>query len=126
MSVTKLKTSNEDIGRRIAVVLKDMDMSPEEIGKLAGLVKQTVYNNIKGTTPINPDLQLVICYKFGYSPDWLLSGVGEKKGGKSVKLITDVQQFRVELDIRDAQIKVMKSHIELLFKKVEDLENKQL
>lgn len=125
MSTIKLKTSNEDIGKRIAIVLKDLEISAYEMGKIAGVAKQTVYNNIEGSTPINKDLMLIICYKFGYSPHWLLSGAGDKKGSRDVKLITDLQQFRVELDIRDAQIKVMKSHIDLLFKEVEHLKTTQ-
>jgi transcriptional regulator with XRE-family HTH domain len=123
-----IKSSKADIGKRFAIILKENELTYRDMAELLTkgspfkLSHVTLYNAASGKQPLSAKVLSRICFVMGYSPNWILTGRGEKKARKEDnKIITDIQQFRVELSVRDAEIDILKSHVELLFKMVEDL-----
>lgn len=123
-----LKTSNADIAKRLAIIMKENDLAYRGLADILNngskdtITYATVFHSVTNKHKISRKLVSRICYVMGYSPNWILSGRGEKKVRKEdTKIITDIQQFRVELSMRDAEIDILKSHVDLLFKMVEDL-----
>ncbi len=86
--------------KRLQIVKKDQKKSNYQLGDLFGVSPETVRKMVNGTLDLNFRVIYGVCFILGYSPNWLLLGVGDKKQkGEEAKLITDLQAIRVELEI---------------------------
>lgn len=86
--------------RRLQVVQKDYDKSARSFAKILGLSPRSCMRMLNGEQDINYMVISVVCLKLGYSPNWFVLGIGDKKlKGNEAKLITEIQMLRTEMDI---------------------------
>lgn len=119
-----LKSSPKELGKRIAIVMKENgDLSYREFGTLCDVSHTTIANAVKGgKNEINFNILRTICIKLGYSSNWLILGQGNKRPEKKIKPYVDMQRFMVELDLERASRQKLEANINALYKRVEYLE----
>ena len=99
--------SDDAIVKRLKVIVK------EHGGQLAlanaiGVDQGFISKVINKKQEVSYYLIRKLCFQLKYSPEWLIIGTGEKKINKpdSVKLVTEIQMLRTELDILHARMRV--------------------
>jgi len=86
--------------RRLQIIANDLDKSNRELAKILEVSHVSVGRMMKGEQEMNFSVIKIICVKLGYSPNWLLMGLGEKKRkGGEAKLVTEIHLLRAEIDI---------------------------
>lgn len=110
--------------KRLNIVFKDYGGSQESFARLLGVTQGSVSRMLKGEYPITLKVAKAVCYKLGYEPKWFIIGEGKKKGigDKPGKIITDIAEFKTDLDIANARIDVAMARI----KYVEDIVEKKV
>ena len=89
-------------------------------------VSQTLVSRIiSGERDMNADIILSCCIKLGYTPEWLILGTGDKKkpGKDSVKLVTEIQFFRTELEITNKRIDLLTARVKANDEELERIKN---
>lgn len=101
-----VNNSDDAVVKRIKVIVK------EHGGQLAlanaiGVDQGFISKVINKKQDISYYLIRKLCFQLKYSPEWLILGTGEKQINKpeSVKLITEIQMLRTEVDILHARMR---------------------
>ena len=101
-----VNNSDDAVVKRIKVIVK------EHGGQLAlanaiGVDQGFISKVINKKQDISYYLIRKLCFQLKYSPEWLISGTGEKQINKpeSAKLITEIQMLRTEVDILHARMR---------------------
>ncbi len=108
--------------KRLMIVYNDyLKEHPEgsqiTFAKLVNMSQSTVSRMLNGEYPINRRMTDAVCLKLGYSPDWFIRGLGEKKvEPDTTRLITEIQILRAEYDIVRAELEKVKADILILSK----------
>lgn len=70
--------------------------------------QSTVSRILSGERPLTENVIRPICYKWGYSSEWLLLGKGNKKAKiDKANLITEISMLRTEIDILANRLEAM-------------------
>ncbi len=86
--------------KRFQVVKKDLKESLRGLGSMLGVSHVSIRRMLTGEQELNFSVISGICTKFGYSPSWLILGIGDKMiKGVEGKLVTEIQILRMEMDI---------------------------
>ncbi len=109
---------------RLKIIVKEVG-GQSSFFRLTGVTQSLVSLVISGKREINTDIILSCCVTLGYTPEWLILGTGDKKapGKDSVKLITEIQYFRTELEITNKRIDVMAKRMQAYEKEIDELKN---
>lgn len=79
---------------RIKEIRKNAKLSQTDFGKLVGVSLSSVQKWESGENTPTPQVQYVICDKFGINPTWLETGEGERlKVQESARLIPRLQRL---------------------------------
>jgi transcriptional regulator with XRE-family HTH domain len=125
----KIRPTEKDIAERIKVIRHENGLTIDDLYLLSSqnsifkkpIGRNTVIKIVNGKTYIDPRLTYAICKKLGYSTDWLLYGTGEKRAKEDKKLINDVQEFIAVLETERGRTVKLQSHVDLMFKEIENL-----
>ena len=97
MAITKANKLTEE-AMRLNVVLKIWKRI-KRLGACLGISHTKLFRMLNGTQRVTFDVIKAVCFKLGYSVNWMVAGVGPKKlkTNPNVKIVTDIAQFRTEL-----------------------------
>lgn len=86
--------------KRLQIILKEIQKSNRAFAAEIPCSETNIRRMKTGEVDLNFDVMRHVCVKYGYSPDWMITGLGNKKtNGQDVKLITEIQTLRTEIDI---------------------------
>lgn len=100
-----------DESKRLLIVFEDCKKAgtvrnATEFAKLIGTDQGNYSKMVNGKKPLNYMVIKNVCYKLGYNPAWFINGEGRRKTEKEeVKMVTEIQMLRTEIDILSNRIK---------------------
>lgn len=99
-----------DIGKRIRLLRKSLNLNQTDFGKPLGL-KQAIIGQyetgVRNITDRNIDL---LCKTYNINKDWLLTGEGERENKNSNMLIEEISQTQ---NLTELDIKFLKKYLKL-------------
>lgn len=109
---------------RLKTIVKEAG-GQRKFGIVCGMSNAMVSLVLSGQRDISADMILASCIKLGYTPEWIMLGTGDRKqpGKDSVKLITEIQYFRTELELANTKIKLLDARMKAYEKEFEDFKN---
>jgi hypothetical protein len=107
--------TDEAIIKRLKVIVKDHGGQLALAGAISvdqGFISKVINRK----QDVSYYLIRKLCFQLKYSPEWLILGTGEKKINKpeSVKLITEIQMMRTEIDILHARMRAYEMELKEL------------
>lgn len=107
--------ADDSIVKRLKVIVKENGGQLGLAGAI-GVDQGFISKVINKKQEVSYYLISKLCFQLKYSPEWLILGTGEKKINKpeSVKLITEIQMMRTELDILHARMRAYEMELKEL------------
>jgi len=86
--------------KRFQIILKELKKSNRAFAAEAETSEGTIRRMKSGERELSYEVMRHVCLKYGYSAEWLVMGLGDKKlTGQHAKLVTEIQLLRTEIDI---------------------------
>lgn len=120
------KIAPQDIIRRLRTIKSENNLSFRSMAELLSTPNSPVYYTelshiFRGRATLSTKVIIKIVFIMGYSPYWLLGGVGAKKVSAPANIITDIKLFRVELETMEVKSKIRAIEVSNLYKEIEHL-----
>lgn len=98
--------------KALKIVFNEFGGPQKSFAELLEVDQSTVSKMMSGKLSVPFHIMRSICFKLGYSPEWLFTMKGNKKSkGSEVKLVTEVSMLRVEIDLIRAELNVLKERL---------------
>jgi transcriptional regulator with XRE-family HTH domain len=100
-------TNDTQLLKRLRIIIKASG-GQSKFAKLCGVSQSLVSLMLSGERDVNFTIIRAVCHDLGYSPEWVISGKGEKQSdGKkdSTKLVTEIQILRTEIELLHARMR---------------------
>lgn len=101
-----------EIGIRIKIMRKEMDMTQDILAKDNGVNRSTIANIESGRNKEieqKKPLFMLMANKYGYSYPWILYGIGEKKINNN----DVIKKLKQELNLNDKAVAVLENFLTL-------------
>lgn len=100
-------TTDNQLLKRLRIVIKTCG-GQSKFAKACGVSQSLVSLMLSGERDVNFTIIRAVCHDLGYSPEWIITGKGEKQAdGKkdSTKLVTEIQILRTEIELLHARMR---------------------
>lgn len=123
-------TSNIEIGKRIKIIMNENKLTYRSLSKALnpdGVIAQgtsyvSLHNVVKGEFPISVTLLNALRKHFGYSQQWITTGIGEKKAVREKRMtLTDIDALKLEIDSQQAIVKRVEMRLSYQEKEITEL-----
>ncbi len=107
--------SDEALVKRLKIIVKEHGGQLALAGAI-GVDQGFISKVINKKQEVSYYLIRKLCFQLKYSPEWLILGTGDKKINKpeTVKLITEIQMLRTEVDILQARMRAFEMEVKEL------------
>ena len=112
-----------DEAKRLAIVLKDEDISQKQFSKVAKIDQSRISRMVNGTAPVTLDIWKAAITNYGYSSEWCFKGKGPKKTKSDNKqtTLTELSLLRVDYAVLQKQLDLMSARMTAYEKEVSEL-----
>ena len=99
--------------KRLRIIIKASG-GQSKFAKLCGVSQSLVSLMLSGERDVNFTIIRAVCHDLGYSPEWVITGKGEKQsdGKDSIKLVTEIQILRTEVELLHARMRSYEKQFE--------------
>ncbi|RKR80880.1 YdaS antitoxin of YdaST toxin-antitoxin system [Mucilaginibacter gracilis] len=107
-------TTDNQLLKRLRIVIKASG-GQSKFAKACGVSQSLISLMLSGERDINFTIIRAVCHDLGYSPEWIITGKGEKQAdGKkdSTKLVTEIQILRTEIELLHARMRSYEKQFE--------------
>jgi transcriptional regulator with XRE-family HTH domain len=113
-SSKQLMITDNQLLKRLRIVIKAIG-GQSKFAKACGVSQSLVSLMLSGERDVNFTIIRALCHDLGYSPEWIISGNGEKQsdGKDSIKLVTEIQILRTEVELLHARMRSYEKEFEV-------------
>lgn len=110
--------------KRLIIVIEESGYDQKSFAAAAKVGQASVSRMVNGTQPIPLRVVKFVCYNLGYSPEWFVNGTGnKKKRSDDVKLVSEINMLRVEMNIMLAKNKMLEARMKSYEDELKDIKN---
>ena len=109
----QLMITDSQLIKRLRIVIKASG-GQSKFAKACGVSQSLISLMLSGERDVNFTIIRAVCHNLGYSPEWVISGKGEKQsdGKDSTKLVTEIQILRTEVELLHARMRSYEKEFE--------------
>ncbi len=99
-------TTDTQLIKRLRIVIKASG-GQSKFAKACGVSQSLISLMLSGERDVNFTIIRAVCHDLGYSPEWVITGTGEKMadGKEATKLVTEIQILRTEVELLHARMR---------------------
>jgi transcriptional regulator with XRE-family HTH domain len=111
--------SDPQLIKRLRIVIKAIG-GQSKFAKACGVSQSLVSLMLSGERDVNFTIIRAVCHDLGYSPEWVITGKGEKlsDGKDATKLVTEIQILRTEIELLHARMRSYEREFEDIKKRL--------